>query len=75
MVSSLGLETGFSNLFRRERKNMYEWNVVVTIRERGFVLACEFLEEFGRTEKTEFFNILVTRVDDVHGFLEGLRRI
>jgi tRNA(Ser,Leu) C12 N-acetylase TAN1 len=50
-----------------------DWNVVVTIRESGFVSACEFLEEFGRTEKTEFFNILVMRVEDVHSLLEGLR--
>lgn len=53
---------------------MHDWNVVVTIRERGFVLACEFLEEFGRIEKTEFFNVLVMKVENVREFLEGLRR-
>ncbi len=31
---------------------MHDWSVVVTIREKGFILACEFLEEFGRVEKT-----------------------
>lgn len=53
---------------------MRDWNVVVTIRERGFILACEFLEEFGRVEKTTFFNVLVMRVENIREFLEGLRR-
>jgi tRNA(Ser,Leu) C12 N-acetylase TAN1 len=57
----------------KEKNKMYEWNVVVTIQARGFVLACEFLEEFGRPQRTEFFNILVMRVDDVYRFLENLR--
>jgi len=52
---------------------MHEWNVVVTVRERGFVLACEFLEKFGRIEKTEFFNTLVMSVKETNNFLEALR--
>lgn len=55
-------------------KNMRDWNVVVTIREKGFVLACEFMEEFGRIEKTPYYNVLVMRVENVREFLEGLRR-
>ncbi len=54
------------------REEMRDWNVVVTIRERGFILACEFLEELGRIEKTAFFNVLVMKVKDVREFLERL---
>jgi len=53
---------------------MRDWNVVVTVREKGFVLACELLEEFGRIEKTGYFNVLVMRVENVREFLSRLRR-
>lgn len=53
---------------------MQDWNVVVTTRERGFILACELLEEYGRIDKTNYFNVLAMRVEDVHAFLEGFRK-
>jgi tRNA(Ser,Leu) C12 N-acetylase TAN1 len=53
---------------------MRDWNVVVTIHDKGFILACELLGEFGRIEKTAFFNVLVMRVEDVREFLDGLQR-
>jgi len=53
---------------------MRDWNVVVTVREKGFILACEFMEEFGRVEKTPFYNVLVMKVGDIREFMEGLQR-
>jgi hypothetical protein len=32
-------------------KTLHGWNVVVTTREKGFVLACELLEKFGTKSK------------------------
>jgi tRNA(Ser,Leu) C12 N-acetylase TAN1 len=52
---------------------MLDWNVVVTIRDRGFVLACELLGEFGRIQKTGFYNVLAMKVENVPEFLEWLR--
>jgi tRNA(Ser,Leu) C12 N-acetylase TAN1 len=53
---------------------MRDWNVVVTVREKGFILACELLEEFGRIQKTAYFNVLVMKVENAQEFLEGLQK-
>ncbi|WP_455208877.1 hypothetical protein [Kaarinaea lacus] len=50
-----------------------DWNVVVTVQEHGFKQAREFLHEFGRVHKTEYFNVLVMQVNDVEQFLEDMR--
>ena len=52
---------------------MRDWNVVVTARERGFVMTCEVLGELGRIERTAYYNVLVMRVDDRERFLSDLR--
>jgi tRNA(Ser,Leu) C12 N-acetylase TAN1 len=52
---------------------MLEWNVVVSIRERGLRRAFEVLEKFGTVRKTGFFNVLVMEVNDIPGMLETLR--
>ena len=51
---------------------MHDWNIVVTVREGGFVRACRLLEMAGKVSRTEFFNVLVMRVDDIRQFLEWL---
>lgn len=43
---------------------MQDWNVVATIRERGFREAMRILSEFGQTERTDYFNVAVVRVED-----------
>lgn len=49
---------------------MQEWNVVVTVHDfRG---ACDMLSAFGRVQRTEFYNTLMMRVQDVHQMLEIL---
>jgi tRNA(Ser,Leu) C12 N-acetylase TAN1 len=54
---------------------MKEWNVVVTVHERGFSQARRLLEQFGDLEKTGFFNILVMRSGDPGGLLESLEEL
>ncbi|WP_455222222.1 hypothetical protein, partial [Kaarinaea lacus] len=50
-----------------------DWNVVVTVQEHGFKQAREFLQEFGKVNKTEFFNVLVMQVRDIGEFLEAIK--
>lgn len=52
---------------------MTEWNVVVSVNERGFRRAFEVLGEFGRVWKTAFFNVLVLQATDVKNMLDTLR--
>ena len=50
-----------------------DWNVIVTVREHGFEKARDFLRQFGRVNKTEYFNVIVMRVEDVAQFLEEIK--
>jgi tRNA(Ser,Leu) C12 N-acetylase TAN1 len=51
---------------------MHDWNVVVTVREKGFIRACELLEELGSMKRTDYFNVLVMRVEDIYYLLNTL---
>jgi tRNA(Ser,Leu) C12 N-acetylase TAN1 len=50
---------------------MQEWNVVVTVHD--FRRACDMLSAFGRVHRSDFYNTLMMRVQDVHQMLEILR--
>ncbi|MBZ0157454.1 MAG: hypothetical protein K8I29_14750 [Alphaproteobacteria bacterium] len=52
---------------------MQDWNVVLSVNERGFQEALRKLRIFGPVSKTRFFNVLVMRVDNVPYLLEALR--
>jgi tRNA(Ser,Leu) C12 N-acetylase TAN1 len=52
---------------------MQDWNVVVTVHDEGFNKARRLLEVMGVVSRTEFFNVLVMRVDDIPQLLESLR--
>ena len=52
---------------------MKDWNVVASVHEGAFVQACALLEEFGPVRRTDFFNVLVIRADDIHRMMEELR--
>ncbi len=52
---------------------MHDWNVVVTVHEGGFARACRLLETMGPVSRTEFFNVLAMRVEDVRRTLEVLQ--
>jgi len=51
---------------------MLDWNVVVTVYDEGYKPAFRLLEQFGGVAATEYYNVLVMRVDDVPAFLERL---
>ena len=54
---------------------MLQWNVVISVNERGFEDAFKKLSRFGLIRKTGFFNVLFMRADDLPGMLESLRRL
>lgn len=49
---------------------MIDWNVVVTTRDDGFECSEEELEDFGFVSRTDYYNVLVMRVEDIAAFLE-----
>jgi tRNA(Ser,Leu) C12 N-acetylase TAN1 len=53
---------------------MKDWNVVVSLNEKGFSQAVNILKEFGPISKTEFFNVLVMKVEDITGMCDALKR-
>jgi tRNA(Ser,Leu) C12 N-acetylase TAN1 len=52
---------------------MNDWNVVVSVFEHGFRRACRLLETIGPVRKTDYFNVLVMKVDDAEEFLRTLK--
>jgi len=53
---------------------MLEWNVVISVNERGFEDAFKKLGRFGLIRKSGFFNVLFLRADDLPSMLETLRQ-
>jgi tRNA(Ser,Leu) C12 N-acetylase TAN1 len=53
---------------------MQDWNVVVSVPEHGFKQTREFLGAWGPVRRTEFYNVLVMRIDDIPAFLAGLQQ-
>ena len=53
---------------------MHDWNIVVTIHQGHYHEARRFLETFGRLSQTDYFNVLVLKVDDLGKFLEDMDR-
>lgn len=51
---------------------MHDWNVVVTIHQGHFQQAIHFLERYGDIAKTDYYNVLVMRVDDIGQFLDDV---
>lgn len=54
---------------------MDDWNVVVTVRERGFRPVCEALQAYGRVRKTDYYNVITLRVADPVGFANDLQNL
>lgn len=50
-----------------------DWNVVVSVREHGYRAARRLLRQFGTVSRTDYYNVLALKVDDVPRFLEALR--
>lgn len=53
---------------------MKDWNVVVSVNEKGFSQAVNILKEFGPISKTEFFNVLVMKVEDIAEMCDALKK-
>lgn len=53
---------------------MSDWNVVVTIAEGRYRQALDLLARYGQVQRSDFYNVLTLRTDDVPGFLEGLHQ-
>jgi len=52
---------------------MQDWNVVVTVfDETGYRLARRLLSAFGRIDSTDYFNVLVMRVEDIEIFTRAI---
>lgn len=51
---------------------MKDWNVTVTVHEHGFKDAIRLLKNFGPVSKTDYFNVLVMRVDNIPALLAEL---
>ena len=52
---------------------MQEWNAVISVHEHGFKRAIDVFSDFGEVKRTEFFNVLLIRADDINRMLESLR--
>lgn len=52
-----------------------EWNVIVTVTERGYQPARRLLKPYGHIEKSRFLNVLVMQVEDIALFLEAMRSL
>jgi adenylyl- and sulfurtransferase ThiI len=48
------------------------YNVVVSVRERGYRAAAKVLKEYGKVSRTDFYNVLLMQVDAIDTFLEQL---
>ncbi len=53
---------------------MHDWNVVISVREHGYTQARQLLQRFGAVRHTDYYNVLVMKVDDIHRLLENLQR-
>ncbi len=51
---------------------MLDWNVVVTVHGDGYRRACALLERFGTIRRTDYYNVLVMKVEDRTAFLGEL---
>lgn len=52
---------------------MQDWNVIVTVREGTFQQARRFLETVGEVARTDYFNVLTAKVEDVRKSMEFLK--
>lgn len=52
-----------------------QWNVIVTVNERGYRPVRRLLREYGRTARSGFFNVMVMQVADTTTFLEAMHTL
>lgn len=54
---------------------MEDWNVVVTLRGGDFAKTCETLAELGTVQRTDYYNVLAIRVEDVAAFPDAMQAL
>ncbi len=54
---------------------MRDWNVVATAQANHYNQAREVLEGFGRVWRTEYFNVLTLKVEDIPSFMTSLNTL
>ena len=47
---------------------MWDWNVVITVRDDNFTRVRQLLQRYGKVSKTDFYNVLVMTVDNTGVF-------
>ena len=53
---------------------MKDWNVIVSIYQDGFMRALYALQDFGRVERSPYYNVLVMTVEDPMAVLEAIEK-
>jgi tRNA(Ser,Leu) C12 N-acetylase TAN1 len=53
--------------------SVHDWNVVVSVHDGGYQHVRQALTELGTVGRTDFYNVLVLKVDDIPYTLEGLQ--
>jgi tRNA(Ser,Leu) C12 N-acetylase TAN1 len=51
---------------------VHDWNVIVTVREHQFTTARQLLQTVGLVARTDYFNVLTLKVEDIYHFLDNL---
>lgn len=54
-------------------QHMTDWNVVVSVRNRAYTQARRLLAQLGEVGGTDYYNVLVLRVDDITQTMNVLR--
>ncbi|MFH1032888.1 MAG: THUMP domain-containing protein [Pseudomonadota bacterium] len=54
---------------------MNDWNVVITIAAGPHQEASRFLATLGQVSRSDFFNVLTMKVEDIPAFLERMRQL
>ena len=54
---------------------MHDWNVVISVRDHGYTKARQVLQRYGAVYHTDYYNVLVMKVDDIQRLVQGLRRL
>lgn len=51
---------------------MRDWNVIATVHPDGYREACHLLMEYGPLKRTDYYNVLVMKVEDRAAFVDVL---
>lgn len=49
---------------------MHDWNAVISVKDHGFTRAMNTFSRFGEVVRTEFYNILIIKANDMAGMLD-----